>query len=416
MRDLAGGLEQTSTLLRSRLHTAQGMVLDFDLYTSVLRFVSMLTATDPACMLGPSTVIGSSSPCDPVQSVKLYSLAAGAFIELLGIAGLQLDASYNLRVEKLKSGRLRVTRIEEAAIGVGWGVGSDLDVTAGSLTTQSGMSAKGWVQVLLAQGTTYEIAAGDLDDFIVDDLLDHIDSRFAVVSPLMATGAVAWVTKKAVGFVDHLPLWKAHDFVSGLRKRLNWKRPAPLATFIEGGVTGGGNGSAALPILNWIPVRAKAGLSAIGRVVVGVERRDDTDTYYLDMRAEVGTPIAARLFGLDLASLRGVDAKIGVVRNRLSGAFERIELTIVTNDTKTWHRRTAVIDITDPATHPAAMRLVADLTDPSRVADALDAVEGLAGHSVTIEETTMKRIDRSSYGVHAMGTGVKFTVDELDVR
>jgi len=105
-----------------------------------------------------------------------------------------------------------------------------------------------------------------------------------------------------------------------------------------------------------------------------------------------------------------------VVRNRATGAYERIELTIVTNDTKNWHRRTAVIDITDPLTHPAAERLVADLTDPTRLVDALDAVEKLAGHSVTTEATTMKRIEHSTYGAQAMGNGIKFTVDSFDVR
>jgi hypothetical protein len=270
--------------------------------------------------------------------------------------------------------------------------------------------------VLLAQGTTYEIAAGDLDGFIVDDLLDHIEGRFALLSPVLASGVVASVAKKVVGFVDHFPLWKAHDLVTGLRKRLNWKRPAPLAKFIEAGVNAGSNGSASVPFLGLVPVRAKTGLSVAGRAVVGVERREDTDTYYMDVRGEVGTPIAARLFGLDLATVRGLETKIGLVRNRATGAFERIEVTIVSTNTKNWDRRTMVIDLTDPVTHPAAKRLVDDLTDPTKLVDTLDALEKLMGHSLATEHTTMKRTAHSTQGVQVMGNGIKFTVDEFDVR
>ena len=138
LHDLAGGLEQTSTLLKSRVGTAQGLVLDIELYMLVLRFVSTIVATDPSCVLGPSTSLGSSSPCDPVQSVKVYSLAAGTVHRYLCTAEFQLDASYVLRVEHLKSGRLRVTRTESAAAGPGWGISANASPSPWSATTESG--------------------------------------------------------------------------------------------------------------------------------------------------------------------------------------------------------------------------------------------------------------------------------------
>jgi hypothetical protein len=35
---------------------------------------------------------------------------------------------------------------------------------------------------------------------------------------------------------------------------------------------------------------------------------------------------------------------------------------------------------------------------------------------VTTEHSTMRRVARSTHGIEAMGSGIRFTVDELDVR
>src|SRR5688500_12381266 len=106
MSSLAGELVHTGALLRSRADRAQGLVLDFALQSSLLGVARSVAIDAAACRLGPSTIVGSASPCDPVESIKVYSLAAGAFIPLDGFAGIKLDGSYTLRVEHLHSGRL----------------------------------------------------------------------------------------------------------------------------------------------------------------------------------------------------------------------------------------------------------------------------------------------------------------------
>jgi len=77
---------------------------------------------------------------------------------------------------------------------------------------------------------------------------------------------------------------------------------------------------------------------------------------------------------------------------------------------------TVVIDLIDPTTQPAAQLLVDSLTDPTRLPDALDAVEKLLGHRVTIEQATLRRMSKSTYGIEGMGNSGKFTVETIDVR
>ena len=424
--ELAASLAQTSTVLRARAGIARGFVLDIALRQALLDVTRALAIEEPpSCILGPSTTVGAASPCDPVETVKVYSLGAGGFIPLAGVMGLKLDGTYILRVEYLHSGRLRVTRIDEAAMGVAWNVGQSAEVSSGPLTTMSGASAQAWVQLLAAQGATYEIARGDLDEFLVHDVLDHVERQLSFSGAFPGFGLLESVTRKAAGVAGGLPLWKANGVIDALRRRLDWKRPKPRSTFVEFGVTAGSNASAALPILGKIPVRAKAGISVSGRAVIGVERRNGGGSqhgrnletaFYLDLRAEIGTPLAVRLFGFDLSRLRAIETKFGVVRNETSGAFEHVELTVVSDDGRTVERRTAVIDLTDPATHPDAQRLVDRITDPTGLPDAYDALEKLLGHRVTVEHTTLRRITRTTHGVDVMGNGVRFTVDELDVR
>ena len=416
MRGLAGELARTSVLLRRRADTAQGLVVDFALHRSLLNVAHAVAIGAATCALGPSTSIGFASPCDSVESIKVYSLVAGAYIPLAALAGLKLDAAYILRVEHLRSGRLRVTRIDDAAVGVAWGIGQDAELHAGPLTTMSGASAKAWMQVLMAQGATYEIAASELDEFIVSDLLDHLDDRFSLPGGLSGFGLLRNVAKKVTGFADGLPLWKAHGPVTAMRRRLNWSAPAPLSTYTEVGVTAGSNASATIPFFAKIPVKGKTGLAASARAVVGYEQRKDEKIFYLDIQAEIGTPLAVRLFGVDLSKLAAVETKIGVVRNDRTGEFDRIELTIVTENAKNLDRRTAVIDLTDPTTHDAAQSLIDGVTNPTGLPDAIDAIEKLLGHRVTIEHTTMRRLGLSTYGMGAFGNNLEFTVDELDVR
>jgi len=367
-------------------------------------------------VLGPSTAVGFASPCDPVESIKVYSLAGAAFVPIAGLVGVKLDAAYMLRVEYLRSGRLRVTRIDEAALGVAWSAGVDSEVNVGKLTTTSGASAKAWVELLLAQGTTYEIAPSDLDEFIVSDILDQVDRPFALTGGISGFGLVKRITKKIVGVADHLPSWKLHDVISGLRKRLNWNPPAPLSTFTEGGLSAGTTGGFGLGFMGQAPLNGKAGITISGRAVLGWERRAGEQIFYLDVRSEIGTPLSYRVFGIDLSKLAAAETKIGVVRNNETGGFDRLEFTIVTENGKNIERRTAVLELTDPTTQPAAQRLIDDLTDPTRLPDSIDAIEKLLGHWVTTERTTLRRMDKSSYGIDVLGTGVKFTVDELDVR
>jgi hypothetical protein len=426
LRRLSEGLADASGALRRRADRVEGFQADLALGLALLEMTSALALDPPPCALGPSTAVGIASPCDPVTKVKVYSLAAGAFVPLAGFAGIKLDGAYLLRVEYLQSGLLRVTRIDEAALGVAWSVGQDSDVSAGPLTTMSGAAAKAWAQLLLARGTTFEIAPADLDDFLLDDVLDHFE-RVIPLPVLPGWGIVSGIAKRVMSVADALPLWKLHDFLSSLRRRLEFKRPKPLSTFIEVGATAGTNGNIAVPLLDRIPVRGKAGLAVSGRAVVGVERRPgrqasllrgalpEETTYYLDLRAEIGTPLAVRIFGIDLSRLRAVETRIGLVRGA-SDDFERLEVTIVTDDGRTIDRRTAVIDITDPLVRPDAQRVVDGLTDPTKLPDVLDAVDDLRGHQLTAEHSTMRRVKRSAHGVEVMGNGVRFTVDELDMR
>ncbi|MEO8692660.1 MAG: hypothetical protein ABI658_04035 [Acidimicrobiales bacterium] len=426
MRGLAGELVQTGAVLRGRADTAQGLVLDLALQTSLLSVARSVTIDAAACRLGASTALGFDSPCDPVESIKLYTVAAGVYIPLLAVTGLKLDASYMVRVEHLHSGRLRVTRIEEGAFGLASSGGMDSEFHTGKSTTTTGASAKAWIEVLLAHGTTYEIGADELDEFMASDLLDFAARRFTLPGVLGQPGAVTGITKKVVGVVDHLPLWKAHDAITALRKRLNWTRPQPLSQFTEGGVTAGVSAGAGLnplgplgplaSLVKKIPVKGKVGVSLNGRAVVGVEQRPDQKTYYMDVRGEVATPITYRLFGLDLSKLAGAELKVGLVRDTATGDFSRIELTIVAEIGKNIERHTAVIDLRDPETHPAAQQLVDGLTNPLQLPDSLDALEKLLGHRVTIEQATLRRMDKSTYGMEWMGNGAKFTVETLDVR
>jgi hypothetical protein len=425
LRGLAESMTQASRALRRRADGAEGFQIDLALGRALLAMSHALAIEPPPCALGPSTMFGMASPCDPVVTVKVYSLAAGAFIPMAGVAGIKLDGGYLVRVEYLQSGRLRVTRIDEAALGLAWSVGQDGDVSAGPLTTMSGGSAKAWAQLLLARGTTYEIAPADLDDFLVADALDHVERALPVMLP--GIGLLGGLARRAVSIADALPLWKAHDFVSSLRRRLDWKRPKPLSTFVEVGATAGSNASLGVPLLQHIPVRGRAGISISGRAVVGIERRPsraasssrgalpEETTFYLDLRAEIGTPIAVRLFGIDLSRLRALETRIGLVRDA-AGEFERLEITVVSDDGRTIGRRTAVIDITDPLTRPAAQRVVDGLVDPLELPGVLDAIDELRDHQLTAEDATMRRVGRSSHGVEVMGNGVRFTVDELDMQ
>jgi hypothetical protein len=426
MRGLAGELVHTGALLRGRADRAQGLILDFALQSSLLSVARSVAIDAAACRLGPSTDTGFSSPCDPTESIKVYSLAAGVYIPLAGYGGVKLDASYTLRVEHLRSGRLRVTRIQEAALGAASTAGMDGEIHTGKLSTTSGTSAKAWIQVLIAQGTTYEIGASELDEFIANDLLDVVTERFALPGTVASTGFFKGFAKKAVGFADHLPLWKLHDAVSGLRKRLNWTQPEPLTRFTEVGLTEGVSGGVGVAPLGpfgplgslakKIPIKGKAGISLTLRGAVGIEQRAGEDTIYLDIRSEVATPISYRLFGIDLSKLVGFETKIGLVRDAVTGAFSRIEFTAVVERGKTIERHTAVIDLDDPTTQPAAQQLVDVLTDPTRLPDALDAIDKLLGHRVTTEQATLRRTSTSTYGVEGLGNSIKFTVETLDVR
>ena len=242
MRGLAGELIATGALLRGRADCAQRLVVDLALQSSLMSIARAVTIDAAACRLGPATAVGFASPCDPVESIKLYTVAAGAFIPLAGFAGVKLDAAYTLRVEHLHRGRLRVTRIEEGAIGIASASGVDGEIHTGKLTTTSGASAKAWIQLLMAHGTTYEIGATELDEFIATDLLDLVTRRFSLPASLASTGLFKGVAKRVVGFADHLPLWKLHDAVTALRKKLDWTMPRPLSRFTEGGVTVGVSG------------------------------------------------------------------------------------------------------------------------------------------------------------------------------
>jgi hypothetical protein len=426
MLGLAGELAHTGSLLRGRADKAQGLVLDLALQTSLLNVARSLAIDAAACRLGPSTAVGFDSPCDPVESIKLYTLSAGAYIPLLAAAGLKLDASYMVRVEHLRSGRLRVTRIEEGAFGIASNGGMDSEFHTGKSTTTTGASAKTWAQLLLAHGTTYEIGASEFDEFMAADLLDFAARRLTLPGLLGLPGLAKGVTKKVVGVVDHLPLGKAHDAVTALRKRLNWTKPEPLSQFTEVGMSLGASAGAGLNLwgplgplayaLKQIPVKGKVGISLTGRAVVGIEQRADQQTYYLDIRSEIATPISYRLFGLDLSKLAGGETKIGLVRDHETGEFTRIEFTIITETGKNIERHTAVIDLSDPATHPVAQQLIDDLTEPLQLPNALDALDKLMGHRVTIEQGSMRRIAKTTYGADWMGNGAKFTVESLDVR
>ena len=131
-------------------------------------------------------------PLPPLQPDRHVSIRTRERPGGGGVAGVKLDGVYLLRVEYLQSGLLRVTRIDEAAAGVAWSVGQDSDVSAGPLTTMSGASAKAWVQVLFAQGTTFEITPSELDDFLVADALDH------------AERALPWPAMAGYGFVESI--------------------------------------------------------------------------------------------------------------------------------------------------------------------------------------------------------------------
>jgi hypothetical protein len=426
LQRVAESLAHAARVLHRRADGVEGFQIDLALGNAVLGLAQALAIEAPPCALGPSTGVGIASPCDPVVKVKVFSLGAGAFIPLAGVAGVKLDGVYLLRVEYLQSGLLRVTRIDEAAAGVAWSVGQDSDVSAGPLTTMSGASAKAWVQVLFAQGTTFEITPSELDDFLVADALDH--AQRALPWPAMAGyGFVESIAHSALSFVDELPTWKLHGLVSSLRKRLGWKQPKPLSTFVEVGVTAGTNASVGVPVLHRVPVRGKAGLAISGRAVVGIEQRRSRGdsatrgalpaetTFYLDLRTEIGTPLAVRLFGLDLSRLRALETRIGLVRGA-SGDFERLEITIVSDDGRTVGRRTAVIDLADPRTVPDAQRVVDGLTNPTKLPDVLDAIDDLSGHQITSEQSTLRRVKRSTHGIDVMGNGIRYTVDELDMR
>ena len=296
MRGLAGELVQTGALLHGRADTAQRMVVDLALLSSLVN-IARAVAIDPAsCPLGPQTAVGFASPCDPVESIKIYTVAAGAYVPVLGYAGPKLDVAYILRVEHLRSGRLRVTRIEEAALGIASSAGMDGEIHIGKSTTTSGASAKAWIQLLVAHGTTYEIGASELDEFIATDLLDMVTRRFAIpFSPRLGAGLFKGAAKKVVGFVDHLPLWKLHDAVTALRKRLNWieartaepvhrrrvdgRRQRRCGRWPRWGHSGGW----------WIaeedPLKGKVGISLTGRAVFGVEHRATEQTFYFDIRS-----------------------------------------------------------------------------------------------------------------------------------
>lgn len=426
MHALAGELEGTGAILRGRAGQAQGLVFDLALQSSLLGVARAVALDASACRLGPATAIGSASPCDPVESIKLYTLAAGAYIPLAGFAGVKLDAAYLLRVEHLHSGRLRVTRIEEGALGLATGAGMDGEIHTGKLTTTSGASAKAWIQLLMAHGTTYEIGGSELDEFIATDILDLVTRRFSLPASLASSGFFKGVATRVAGFADHLPLWKLHDVVTALRKRLDWTMPEPLSRFTEGGVTLGASGGVGLDPLGplgplaslakKVPVKGKVGLSVSGRAVIGAERRDRELTVYLDIRSEIATPISYRLFGVDLSKLAAFETKIGLVRDVMTGEYSRIEFTVVAQKGKTIERHTALIDLGDPDSHPAAQRLVDDLTDPSRLPDTIDAIEKLLGHRVTTEQATLRNMGKSTYGIEGMGNSGKFSVETLDAR
>jgi hypothetical protein len=426
MRGLAGELVETGALLHGRAESAHRLVLDLALQSSLISVARAVVIDAAACRLGPATAVGFASPCDPVESIKLYTVAAGAYIPLAGFAGVKLDAAYTLRVEYLRSGRLRVTRIEEGALGLASGAGTAGEIHTGKLTTTSGASATAWIQLLVAQGTTYEIGGSELDEFIATDLLDMVSERFSLPASLASTGFFKDVAKKVVGFADRLPLWKLHDAITALRKRLDWTMPEPLSRFTEAGVTAGASGGLGFDPLGplgplasltkKIPLKGKVGLTFNARAVVGVERRDTEQTIYLDIRSAIATPISYRLFGVDLSKLAAFETKIGLVRDVMTGEFSRLEFTIVAQTGKTIDRHTAVIDLTDPATHPAAQRLVDSLTDPSRLPDAVDAMEKLLGRRVTTEQETLRNMGKSTYGIEGMGNSGKFTVETLDVR
>ena len=393
--------------LRKRVALATAFSIAPELQTALLRAAAAAAPVAVGtCSVGPTTVVGSFTPCDPAERVEIFTLDAHAEIALA--LGVKLNASHAYRIEYLRSGKLRITVIESAAAGVVVGKGSDGSIAVGGLALAGGTSIGASSQLLYAQGDTYLVDADELEPFIVADVLHHLQP-FAVPFAPSAGSVIKRIGGRVASAFDEVPLGPGSRLIDHAKKDLNWKRPAAVSHFIEGGVRIDAGGSAGGSI-------GKGEVSVDVRGVVGLERQAEVETIYLDIQGSAAASIGLQLFGKELASAVFAQLRLGLVRERETGEFNRIEITQLTDVDGAVVRHTAVLELGDPEARRQAQRLIDSLQPPGNLEQALDAVRRIAAERVTVDRTMIDNVASTTVALSILGNGLTFNVERFKVR
>ncbi len=382
---LGGAARAAAAVLRRRADLAAGFVLSLSGAFAALRSSSGAAGVRGARVAGGSAPTGAAPavPAEPGAVVRVDLVTVAGELSLPGKGfGPSAAAAHAYRIEHLRSGRLRVTRLDRVAVGVGAGAANEVTVDALGVDVATGTKAEVALRLLAATGDTFEIDADELDELIAADLLDRANTMPIVqgVSPRGVLG----IGRAVTGLADRVGWGPFDGLVHRAHELISARLPPPVSRFVEGGVQGQGSLAVASKVLFGLS------LAATSYTIVGIERRDRErrDVVYLEAGSDVQAALQQALFGRTGADAEG-DARVGVVRDRETGALVEIELTFSQRVDDRAERRIVRVDLADPAARRVLGELRGALPDPSRLAAAVATLVALP--STRIDHTRLRR-------------------------
>jgi hypothetical protein len=330
-------------------------------------------------------------PAEPVVlGVEVVTIAMKASAGLLGGA-----FSLAYRVEHLADGRLRVTIVDRAFVGVDVAAGNGFALSFGGVRAGHASAADLSLGAAIGAGATYVIGKDELDELIVADLRE----RSALLSAASSLASLA----------SHLPLWSHVPFAH----YLSWSPPEAERTFVEAGVEAASHafGSGALGgLLNG----ATGG--ADGRFVAGVEhRKNGEQAIYLAGEAIEG--LAGRVLGRSVSAGASQVASVALIRDS-AGRWCRLEVRAVEAVDDRERDVFESVDLTDPAVAARMKQLRDAYPDPSTTVAALRDLLDESALRATGTVSTFRRRSATSASVQAafgaLGVGASVSVERLE--